>query len=167
MQGKPSIRQIHFHRRLFLFFLLAVAPGFVFLLQVVIFIPPAAILATVLAQAWQAIIGGQANELSFALFFFPHFLLFTLLYWLLASFFSRMISRTGKPALIWLLFSAVLFWVTQQSIYGAGGHGPGRYGPVQNYFLDPSWSFGTQYAYYFASLMIIGVVLGLRQRYKK
>lgn len=161
-----TVLHIRLHRRLFLFFLLALAPGFVFLVQVVVFIPPAAILATVLQQIWQTLTGGQYNEMGVVLFFFPHFLLFTLLYWLLAGLFASLIKRLGNPTLIWLMFVGALAWTTQQTFYGAGGHGPGDFGPVQMYFLDPSWAFGT-HVFYLVSLIVIGSVLGLRQRYKK
>ncbi len=151
--------------RLILFVaLLCVAPTIVFLVQVVITIPPVVILSAMVVLLVEYFKESGGVSILIIAFLAATFLISFGIFWLIAYIFAKIASWLPS---IWLRYTwlatllMVLWSVSQQPIYGAGGHGPGSFGPIQDIWEqglaikpDAPWN------YYFISVgMIIGCAI--------
>ncbi len=121
--------------RLILFVaLLCVAPTIIFLVQVVITIPPAVILSALIVLIVEFLKESGEVPILIIAFLAATFLISYGIFWLIAFVFARIASWLPS---MWLRYAwlgtlfLVLWRVSHQPYYGAGGHGPGSFGPIQ------------------------------------
>ena len=148
--------------RLILFIaLLCVAPTIVFMIQVVVTVPPVVILSAVVVLFVEFFKQSADVPMLLVAFLVATFLISYSIFWLIAFIFSKIASWLPSTWLryAWLATLLLVLWrVSQQPYYGAGGHGPGSFGPIQDIWKhglgfapDTSWN------YYFIS---VGVMVG-------
>lgn len=146
--------------------LLLVAPALLYLVQVVFIVPPVFLLAGLVYTLKKAVAAGFSTEqLAFLAFFLVHFLLFAGAYWLLAGLLGRLARLVPRgPACYGLLVLvlAALGGLTQLPIYGGGGHGPARLGPLQHLLigLEQSYGPGSMLTVYLSALGLVVIVWG-------
>jgi hypothetical protein len=140
--------------------LLLVAPAVLFLVQVVFVVPPVLLLAGAVRMVPKLVASGFSREnLIFLALLLAGAVVFAgpcyLLAWLLGKIAARLPTGWPRPVLLAVLLAA-LVWVTQQPIYGGGGHGPGKFGPLQELLatLDQSFGSGSALAVYFVGLAL-------------
>ena len=154
-------------RRIIYVLLLALAPGFVFLIQAVLFLPPALIFSGVPSVIWLQLSSGNVGSVALVAFFLGHFLLLAGLYWLIAFALGRLVVFFRQPRISRIVFGLVLVGiiaVSQLSIFGSGGHGPSELGPLQTLFFESSYLPGNSLFLYLASVAffaLIAVVLSI------
>jgi hypothetical protein len=155
-----------FRRILFVALLLG-APAVLFLIQVVFVVPTVLLLAGAVRMVPKLVASGFAREnLAFVLLLLAGALIFAGLCYLIAWLFGKLAARlpAGRPRLALLgVLLAGLVWVTQQPIYGGGGHGPGKFGPLQELLgsLDKSFGAGTTLTVYLVALALVLLPLAL------
>ena len=137
--------ELTYRRTLFVALLLA-APALVFLVQVVFVVTPAVVLAGTAYMMVKAVARGfRGEDMVFVAFFLGHLLVFVGLYYFLAWVCGKIARRVpdGWPRRGLLAVSlAGLLWATQQPLYGGGGHGPGKMGPLQDLLADLGKTYG-------------------------
>ena len=141
--------------------LLCVAPTIVFLIQVVVTIPPVFILSAVVVLLVEFLKESAGIPILLIAFLAATFLISNGIFWLIAFIFAKIASWLPRVWLryAWLATLLLVLWrVSQQPFYGAGGHGPGSFGPIQDIWKqglgfkpDANWN------YYFIS---VGVIVG-------
>ena len=141
------------------------APAVLFLVQVVFIVPPVLLVAGAVGLLAKLVATGFARESLFMLVALLLGAIITagpsyLLAWLLGKLAARL--PAGWPR--WTLLAALLAGlarVTQQPIYGGGGHGPGKFGALQSLLvsLDDTFGTGTVLTVYLVSLALILVPL--------
>ncbi len=160
-------------RRIFYVLLLALAPGFLFMVQVVIFLPPALIVARIESLLWAYFSAGTAVPTAAVGFLLGHFLLLACLYWLVAFALAKMVVFFRRPNTSNVVFGVTLVGiagVSQLPIFGGGGHGPGTFGPLQLWFSEWAPASGNQLPAYlrslgfFAMIALVWSLRTLRQR---
>ena len=146
--------------RLILFVsLLCVAPTIVFLIQVVITVPPVVILSAIVVLFVEFFNQSEAVSILIIAFLVGTFLISCGVFWVIAFILAKIASWLPSIWLRYAWFATLLIalWgVSQLSIYGAGGHGPGSFGPIQDLWKqglgfkpDAPWN------YYFISVAVI------------
>lgn len=127
--------------------LLLVAPALLFMVQVIFVVPPVFLLAGLAYMLKKTVFGGFGMEnLAFIAFLLIHLLIFGGLYWLVALALGKLAKLTHHGALRTCLLIALLgglACLTQLPIYGGGGHGPARMGPLQHLLIELKQSYGT------------------------
>ena len=126
--------------------LILVAPALLFMVQVFFLVPTVFLLAGTLLMTVKSLTSGFDSEnLAFLAFFAVHFLLFGGIYWLLAFAMARLASlfpsATARRTLLGLLLLG-LSVLSQAPVYGGGGHGPLRMGPLQFVLKEMGGSYG-------------------------
>jgi len=158
-----------FRRILFVALLLG-APAVLFLIQVIFVVPTVLLLAGAVRMVPKLLASGFAWEnLAFIAFLLACALIFAGLWYLPAWLFGKLAARlpAGWPRSTLLgVLLAGLVWVTQQPIYGGGGHGPGKFGPLQELLgsLDKSFGAGTALTVYAVALALVLFPLALAWR---
>jgi len=162
--GRPKrhirrMNELMFRRILFIAMVLA-APTILFLIQVVFIVPPVLLLAGAVRMVPKLITSGFDGEnLTFLVLLLvggvvlsgPYYLVA----WLLGKVAGVLPFGWMRLALLGMLLAGLL-WVTQQSIYGGGGHGPMHVGPLQDLLasLDNSYGRGTMLTVYLVALAL-------------
>jgi hypothetical protein len=145
--------------------LLLVAPTLVFLVQAIFVVPTIFIPAGMIYMGYKLVAYGWNREtLIFIGFFLVHLAIFGGLYALLAWLVGRLCCLIFSERLRLIpmaLLLAGLAALTQLPMYGGGGHGPGKFGPIQFIIaeLGRGYGAGVVYAVYGAGLLIGGLPL--------
>lgn len=150
-----------FVRRIIYVLLLALAPGFIFAVQVVLFVPTALIFVGLLRALWTQLSSGTLNALGPVGFALAHFLLLAGLYWLIAFLLAKLVVFFRQPSTSRLVLSLLLLGivgVSQLSIFGGGGHGASDFGPVQSLFKSTGHFGGRSMLLYAASVLFFASV---------
>jgi hypothetical protein len=154
-----AVGELTFRRILFVALLLG-APAVLFLIQVVFIVPPVLLLAGAVRMVPKVVASGFGREnLFFLVMLLAAALVFAgpcyLFAWLLGKLAARLPAGWPRPALLAVLLAG-LVWVTQRPIYGGGGHGPGKFGPLQEMLagLDDSYGAGTALTVYLVALAL-------------
>lgn len=139
------MEELTFRRILFGAALLT-APGVLFLVQVIFIVPPVLLLAAAGGMAVKVVTSGfgRENMFLFVVTLMTALLLaapFWLAAWLLGKIARRLPAPWQRIALLVVLLAG-LAWVTQQPIYGGGGHGPGKFANLQTTLADLARDFG-------------------------
>lgn len=152
--------ELAFRRVLFVACVVA-APAVLFLIQVVFIVPPVLLLAGAVQMLPKLVASGFGTENSF---FFVALLAgagiaagpYYLLAWLLGKLAARLPAGWPRATLLAALLAGLL-WVTQRPIYGGGGHGPSRLGPLQELLgsLDREFGAGSTLTVYSVALVLI------------
>ena len=146
-----------FRRILFVALLLA-APAVLFLVQAVFVVPTTLLIAGAVRMLPKLVASGFGGEnVAFIGFLAVSSLIFAGLFYLLAWLCGKLAKRlpVGWPrgALLAALLAG-LTWITQRPIYGGGGHGPGKFGPLQDLLRELDQSYGAG-----SALTVYGVAL--------
>jgi len=156
--------------RLILFVaLLLTAPALLFLVQAFLVVPPVFLLAWLLYMLKKSVVSGFGMEnLTFIAFFLIHLLVFGGLYWLLALVLgkvAKLVPRGAPRTALLIALLAGLAGLTQLPIYGGGGHGPARLGPLQHLLaeLERSYGSGSMLAAYLTAAGLLGAMLAWRR----
>jgi hypothetical protein len=147
------------------------APAVLYLVQVVFVVPPVLLLAGAVGMLAKFVATGFGRESLFMLVALlagalicagPCFLLA----WLLGKLAARLPAGWPRWALLGALLAG-LVWITQQPIYGGGGHGPGKFGSLQSLLggLDESFGKGTVLTVYLVSVVL--VLLPVARAYRR
>lgn len=141
--------------------LLLVAPAIFFLVQVIFILPPVFLLAGAVYVLKKIVLGGFGLEnFTFLALFLLHLLLSAGVYWLVAWLLGKLALlaprgavRSALPALL----LAGIGGVTQVPIYGGGGHGPAKLGPLQMLLggLEASYGPGSMLTVYLTALGVL------------
>ena len=135
LQNEPIVRRIIY------VLLLVVAPGFLFMVQVVQFGPPILIFTYFPSVVWSHFSGEEAGSLVMVGGFAAHFLLLAGLYWLIAFALAKLVVFFRQPSTAGTFLVLILMGilgVSQLSLYGSGGHGASQIGPLQSLFFGPN-----------------------------
>ncbi len=149
--------------------LLLTAPALIFLVQVIFIVPPVFLLAGITYVLKKTVVSGlRLENLTFIGFFLAHLLVFGGLYWLLALILGKLarLLPAGVPRLLMLCaLLGGLAWVTQLPIYGGGGHGPVRLGPLQFLLAELAKDYGraSLAMVYLSAAGLIAAIVGWRQ----
>jgi hypothetical protein len=150
-------------RRLLRAALLLVAPTLVFLVQVIFVVPTIFVPAGMVYMGYKLVAYGWDSEMPiFIGFFLLHLAVFGGLYAVLAWLVGKLcclIFSERLRLIPMLLLLAGLAALTQLPIYGGGGHGPGRFGPIQFIIaeLGRGYGAGAVYTVYGTGLLIGGL----------
>lgn len=148
--------------------LLLVAPAILFLVQAIFIVPPVFLLAGFVYILKKLLLSGPGlDNLTFLAFLSVHLLIFIGVYWLLAWLLGKLTLLTPHRNLrgvLLLLLLAGLGWLTQLPIYGGGGHGPAKMGPLQHLLkgLEQSYGPGSMLTVYLTALGLVGAAWGWR-----
>ena len=148
-------------RRTIFVFLLALAPGLVFMIQVVAYIPPALVFSGVVSLAWMQIDGGRMAALMPLGFLLAHFLLLAGLYWILAFMLGKLVVLFRRPSTCGFLLALVLTGIaafSQRSVFGGGGHGPSTLGPIQSLFGESARAATYELSHYLGSVALFALI---------
>lgn len=134
-------------RRVLFLALLLVSPTIIFLVQVVFVVPTVFLPAGLFYMIYKLVAHGWGNDVPiFIGFFLIHLAVFGSCYWLLAWLVGKLCC--GIFAGLWRLVSLVVLLaglgaLTQLPIYGGGGHGPSRFGPIQFIVAELGREYGS------------------------
>jgi len=143
--------------------LLLVAPTLVFLVQAIFVVPTIFVPAGLAYMGYKLVAHGWNREMPiFIGFFLLHLAVFGGLYALLAWLVGKLCCVIFPERLRLIpmgLLLAALSALTQLPIYGGGGHGPARFGPIQFIIaeLGRNYGAGAVYAIYSAGMLIGGL----------
>lgn len=153
--------------------LMLVAPALVFMVQAIFVVPPVFLIAGLVYMLKKTVISGFGMEnMTFIAFLLIHLLIFGGLYWLLALVLGKLAKLTPRGAPRTCLLIALLValaGLTQLSIYGGGGHGPARMGPLQHLLteLEQSYGTGSMLSVYLTAAGLVGTTAVWRWRRKR
>jgi hypothetical protein len=146
-------------------------PAMFFLVQVVMFIPAVFLVAGMAVVVPKMFSPGHATEsLGFMIFLGAHVLVYAGIYYvvsvLCARAVIRMKGRLGRAVVLGFFFSGLLY-LTQQQLYGGGGHGPMRWYTLIGMLAELNKSYGTWTVeiVYGSAIMLLCAIM-LLQRFR-
>jgi hypothetical protein len=162
-------------RRILFAALLLVAPTIIYLVQVVFVVPTVFVPAGLFYMFYKLVAHGWSNDVPiFIVFFVVHLAVFGSIYALLAWLVGKLccLFVHGWLRLVPLALLLVgLGALTQLSIYGGGGHGPMKVGPIQDMLaeLGRDYGSGAVYAVYGSAVFLccLPVLLGWLREWRR
>jgi hypothetical protein len=149
-------------RKLIFLLLLAVAPGYVFLIQVAAIYPPLLTLSIVFSGLGTQLAGISQMNYAITGLSLAQFMIFSIIYWCASFVLGKLVTFFQRPStalIVLVLIAFCILCVSQLSLYGSGGHGPSQLGPLQSLFFGsqdlPANSASIYLGFVFLSLILI------------